>query len=297
MSLRWVALSLAVAGCARQAPGETPAPAPAEDPSAPVPALDGGASREDVAVRPRDAAADGPPTALDATALVATAPAACPAAAGAVTVDFRTHVDPPLVKKFGVMNSGSVPLDRERRDIPRLARLAPHSLRIDLGIGRTGWWAERLVDANAGVLRYDFDAIDELSRLVDQQGASPYWSFCYTPRPLQPDGSSRSPPTDLGKWREAARAFTRHFRDARIHVGHYEVFNEPDYSDFFTGTRDQYLAMYRAAALGMRDGDPDAPIGGPALAFDLAWVGPFVDMVATERLPLDFLSFHAIDVP
>src|SRR5262245_56732207 len=204
--------------------------------------------------------------------------APCPAATDpmrTVAVDFGVHTDPPLVKKYGVMNSGVVPMDRSRRDFPKLSLLRADSMRIDLSIGKGDAWAARLIDGTPNDLRYDFTLIDELSRLTSRQGVLPYWSFSYMPLPLQTDGW-RSPPRDLARWGEAARSFARHFRDAGIPIGAYEIYNEPDYDDFFTGTRDQYLAMYRAAARGMREGDPDAVVGGPALAYDLGWTGPLL---------------------
>ena len=71
-----------------------------------------------------------------------------------------------------------------------------------------------------------------------------------------------SPPNDLGTWQEATRAFAEHFRVAGLRLGCHEVWNEPDFpaaSDgYFSGTRDDYLAMYRLAALGLRARNPDS---------------------------------------
>ena len=50
-------------------------------------------------------------------------------------------------------------------------------------------------------------------------------------------------------------------------VGYQEVGNEPDNRDFFIGGRDAYLNLYRLGSKAIRDGDPDAVVGGPALAF------------------------------
>lgn len=52
--------------------------------------------------------------------------------------------------------------------------------------------------------------------------------------------------------------------------------------------------MYRAAALAMRRGDPDATVGGPALAFSHNWIEPFARYVEANQLPLDFFSYHSI---
>ena len=75
-------------------------------------------------------------------------------------------------------------------------------------------------------------------------------------------------------------------------VGYHEVYNEPDNSDVFTGTTADYFAMYEQGVLGIREGDPETLVGGPALAFTKDWIGPFVDFVAERKLPVDFFSTH-----
>lgn len=211
-----------------------------------------------------------------------------------VEVDFQTRIDPPLVKKFGMMNSGMVSMGRHRRDVPKLAILGAQSLRIDLSIGKDVGWDEQVVAGSASELKYNWGEIDELSRSLNQIGVLPYWSFCYTPRPLQGKEGWRGPPTDMGRWAEAAEAFARHFRESGIRIGYHEVWNEPDFGEFFRGTREEFFEMYKAAAVGMRRGNADATIGGPGLAFSSWWAGPFVRFVEKNEIPLDFISFHSI---
>jgi hypothetical protein len=130
---------------------------------------------------------------------------------------------------------------------------------------------------------------------LNAAGVAPYWSFCYLPIPFQGNEHGwRGAPADLAAWGGAAETFARHFRDTALPVGFYEVWNEPDYDEFFRGTREQYFAMYAAAASALRRGDPDAVVGGPALAYSWWWIEPFVAFVADGDLPLDFLSFHSI---
>jgi hypothetical protein len=72
-----------------------------------------------------------------------------------VRVEFGTPADPPLVKKFGLMNSGIVPIARHRRDLPLLEALRAESLRIDLSIGkRDAGWTREIVDGTPSRLTY-----------------------------------------------------------------------------------------------------------------------------------------------
>lgn len=214
-----------------------------------------------------------------------------------VAVDFKARVDPPLVKKFSVMNAGLIPMERYRRDLAKIATLRPDTLRIDLSIGKDVGWKKQFIEGTPAALTYNWEEIDELSAAVNRFGVVPYWSFCYQSKPLQINGSWRSPPNDYAAFEEAARAFSAHFLQRGIRIGYYEVWNEPDFGEFFSGTRDEYFKLYQFGARGLRAGDPNAPVGGPALAFSLGWVEPFLDFVQTRALPLDFFSYHSVTPP
>ena len=212
-----------------------------------------------------------------------------------MTADFAVPVDYPLSKaKFGGFNSGMLPLAKYRRDIGVLDELRLPSLRIDLCWGaRWGGWTRPPVTSSDGKVCYDFAEMDALASMLNERGVLPYWSYCYVPGPLQsrrPD--YRSPPADPAQWGDVLKAFARHHRETHNPVGYHEVYNEPDNRDFFRGGLEAYLTMYRAGALGIRAGDPDAVVGGPALAFTDAWVEQFLDFASREKLPLDFFSFH-----
>ncbi|MGI8484723.1 MAG: GH39 family glycosyl hydrolase, partial [Thermomicrobiales bacterium] len=213
-----------------------------------------------------------------------------------VNADFSVAVDPPLVRKFGVMNSGLVSFDRHRRDLCLLPEIAPDSLRIDLcwGEPRAGW-SEEPVQGTSRELRYHFAEMDELAKTLNGLDVLPYWSYCYTPPPLQ-HSDWRSGPNDLVAWGKVLHDFAKHYRDAGITVGYHEVYNEPDLPGvFFTGTMDEYFEIYAYGARGLKAGDPDARVGGPALANTHNWTLPFLDFVEQWDLPLDFFSFHVLN--
>ena len=65
-----------------------------------------------------------------------------------VEVDFQESDDYPLVKtKFGVYNSGIVPVGQYERDTDRFSEVHPECLRIDLAWGAewSGWENRLLV--------------------------------------------------------------------------------------------------------------------------------------------------------
>lgn len=218
------------------------------------------------------------------------------AAAEPVTINFSDRAHVPLVKKFGYMNSGVVSQNRNLRDLDLLGYLNADSLRIDISNGKSnGWSADPVGGAQgSGNLTYSWNQLDQLGNLLKDAGTLPYWSFSYIPDPLQQsNGAWRLPPNDYNKWRDASREFAAHFKSIGM-PGYLEVYNEPDFTEFWQGTRQQYFELYRHGALGFREGDPDAMIGGPSLAFTGSWINPFIDYVEANDLPLDYFSFHAI---
>ena len=214
-----------------------------------------------------------------------------------ITADFAVGADNPLVKtKFGVYNSGVVPLSHYERDIPVFDEVHPDSLRVDLAWG-TPWagWKTPPVSGTAGQPVYDFGEMDRIATLLNGKNVTPFWSYCYVPLPVQnqTDGY-RSVPTDMGVWGKILGDYARHARQGGplTSVGHHEIYNEPDNGDFFHGKESDYLALYDSGANALRAADPDGKIGGPALAFSDGWVAPFLDHIVEKRLPLDFFSFH-----
>lgn len=228
-----------------------------------------------------------------------TAAAATPAANPTVkgSVDFRQGADYPLIKsKFAVFNSGIVPADTYERDAAQFGVVRPESLRIDLAWG-TDWagWASQPIQGTANDLAYDFGEMDRIAEIINQHGCLPYWSYCYNPTPLQePPGNWQGVPSDMDAWGRVLQDVAAHYRTLRDTnpVGYHEVYNEPDNTDFFLGAMTDYFAMYERGSLGIREGDPEALVGGPALAFTKDWIGPFIDFVAERKLPFDFFSTH-----
>ncbi len=224
---------------------------------------------------------------------------ATPATTTAISgsVDFSTGADYPLIKsKFAIFNSGIVPAETYERDAAQFGVVQPESLRIDLGWGAdwTGW-ASQPIQGTPERLEYHLDEMDRIAAVLNGQGVLPYWSYCYNPTPLQdPPGNWKGAPSDMDAWSRVLRDVAAHYRGMRDTnpVGYHEVYNEPDNTDFFTATMTDYFAMYEHGVRGIREGDPEALVGGPALAFTKDWIGPFVDFVAERALPFDFFSTH-----
>ncbi len=215
-----------------------------------------------------------------------------------VVADFSVAHDPPLVKKFDFMNSGIVPMRRYRRDLDLIVDLKAQTLRVDLfwGNPEINGWTNEIVSGTPDDLQFDFTEFDELSQMLKDRGLAGYWSYCYNPLPLQTGNGHATHPSSLVAWREVMFQVARHFREENLRPAYHAIWNEPDLDIFYNRSVDDYNKLYKYGVEGLRDGDPDAYVGGPDLAFTDEWIDPFLDFVETNRLPLDFFAFHAIGV-
>lgn len=143
---------------------------------------------------------------------------------------------------------------------------------------------------------YNFGPTDQLLAAIDAIGAAPLF------RLGESAGASSGVPNDF----ESDEDFERYATIAKHVVLHYtqgwndgfhyqikywEVLNEPD-GRF---EADKYYRLYAAIARAVKEADPEARIGGPALMFAFAGTGyedDFLEYLRANDVPLDFWTFH-----
>jgi len=104
-----------------------------------------------------------------------------------------------------------------------------------------------------------------------------------------------TPPASLDKWgaliSEAVGHWERRYGRDEVIKWYFEVWNEPDVPAFWTGNRDEYFALYRAAAMAVKGVCGDYRVGGPATS-SYAWIPEMIDYCQANDVPLDFISSH-----
>jgi xylan 1,4-beta-xylosidase len=113
-------------------------------------------------------------------------------------------------------------------------------------------------------------------------------------------GADPTPPADLDKYAQIARHIVLHYNQGWDHgfeygLRYWEVWNEPDFRVFWTGTPQQYYDLYEKVARAIKAADPKALIGGPTISKPLdatPYREGFLDFVSTKKLPLDFFVWH-----
>lgn len=243
-----------------------------------------------------------------------------------VLCDFAKYEDYPLVNsKFGVYICTYVDGERILKDMPDLKALKPFALRYDpgWGFGNDGELnsprelnAPQIEKGEDGKIQPHFQDYDRVVTALQDSAVRMMHVNAYNPVFLQkkdarPEGNMElgmrscwnTMPEDMAAWREINRLYALHFKALEKKDRFYEIWNEPDLQPvFFTGTMEDFFEIYRFGAMGVREGDADARIGGPVIsnaAFDNpadadpgGWAEAFLDFADREKLPLDFFSYH-----
>ena len=89
-------------------------------------------------------------------------------------------------------------------------------------------------------------------------------------------------------------------------IRYWEIWNEPDFKEKFwsgpQGTPINYFNLYKSASAAIKEVDAQLKVGGPGLAYaslffkNQGYVTEFMAYCQTNRLPLDFYSWHLYDV-
>ena len=248
---------------------------------------------------------------------------ATPAVAGDARVHARVHaaqVTGPLPRPWQLM-IGSERLSMLRTDDTvggrRMAddlRAALRAAHDELGVSLVR--AHAILHDDLGVYRevdgapvYDFSAVDEVYDELVDIGLRPVVEISFMPADLASDPSRTvfdyraivSPPKDWDRWAGLVRALVAHLvqrygREEVVTHWAFEVWNEPNLEVFWSGTPEEFWALYDVTARAVKDVDPRLRVGGPSSAA-AAWVDQLLDHVAGSGAPVDFVSTHTYGSP
>lgn len=156
-------------------------------------------------------------------------------------------------------------------------------------------------DAN-GQLIYRWHHIDKVYDSLLAMGLRPFVELNPMPSALA-SGTQKmfhyamnvTPPADYSEWQSLVFNFTRHcvqrYGIDEVRQWYFEVWNEPNLSGFWSGTKDEYWQLYDAAAAGVKAVDSKLRIGGPATS-KANWIADMIEHCVHNDVPLDFVSTH-----
>ncbi len=146
--------------------------------------------------------------------------------------------------------------------------------------------------------KYNFATLDQSVDLILKTGAKPLMNIDFKPRTLYPKiDMDVVEPNDWGEWERLITALVRHYRDRGAGIRYWEIANEPDIGEDggcpYRFRPENYVTYYKHTAEAILRADPEARVGGPALA---NWKSPILPALlafcAKGAAPLHFVSWH-----
>lgn len=122
--------------------------------------------------------------------------------------------------------------------------------------------------------------------------------LAYTPAWATDGPALSGVPRRVSDWSDFCYRAASRYRDG---ITHWEIWNEPNLTRFWAGSRTAYIdRILVPAARAIRAAHPDARVGGPALAHHVAdgrdWHGWLLDVLRAAGGELDFLTHHLYDL-
>ncbi len=145
---------------------------------------------------------------------------------------------------------------------------------------------------------YDFTKFDTYLNAIAAAGMRPLMELSFMPTALAQNGNNRSPATDMTAYKNLIQAVVQHCVDkygaADVGQWYWEVWNEPNYSGFWTGTMTDYYTMYDAAVAGATAALPNILIGGPVTTQgSTSQMQGFLSHTKSAGIRVSFVSSHA----
>lgn len=215
---------------------------------------------------------------------------ACAEAAVAVSVDAAKPIGPfnPISRDFGQGGESADP-DYLRPLIEPMRALRPRLIRLDHVLNHCV-----KAEMKDGRMTVDFTALDKRLEIIRAMGAQPLMCLSFSPMAISGQKSNIDPPNDLQFWEELIYRVVRYVNvERKLGVTYWELWNEPNLSVFWTGSREQFLNLYRVTEKAVMRADPSVKFGAAGFyGFPDDWIRAMAEQAKSEGLRMDFISWH-----
>ncbi len=146
--------------------------------------------------------------------------------------------------------------------------------------------------------RYHFDVLDRSVDAILKADAEPLMCICFKPRVLFPEiNQDIVEPNDYDRWEKLIFNLVRHYKDKNAPIRYWEVANEPDIGEDggcpYRFKPESYVRYYKHTVDAVLRADPEARVGGPALANVRSPILPaLLEFCEKQKVPLHFVSWH-----
>jgi hypothetical protein len=146
--------------------------------------------------------------------------------------------------------------------------------------------------------KYHFDTLDQSVQLILQTGAKPLMNIDFKPALLFPKvDQDIVEPNDWAAWENLISELVTHYLKQNAGIQYWEVANEPDIGEDggcpYRFRPENYVTYYQHTVQAILKADPNARVGGPALADHTSPILPaLLDFCQQGKAPLHFVSWH-----
>jgi xylan 1,4-beta-xylosidase len=146
--------------------------------------------------------------------------------------------------------------------------------------------------------RFHFETLDRSVETILKTGAKPLMCLCLKPRVLFPTiNQDIVEPNDYEAWDALIFEVVKHYKERNSGIHYWEVANEPDIGEDggcpYRFKPDSYVRYYQHTAAAILRADPEARVGGPALASPRSpLLRALLQSCQSNAVPLHFVSWH-----
>jgi len=146
--------------------------------------------------------------------------------------------------------------------------------------------------------RYHFDTLDRSVDTILMTGGKPIMCICFKPRVLFPViNQDIVEPNDYDQWEKLIFELVRRYKQRGAGIRYWEISNEPDIGEDggcpYRFRPESYTRYYKHTVEAILQADPEARVGGPALANVRSPILPaLIEFCGKEKVPLHFVSWH-----
>lgn len=206
-----------------------------------------------------------------------------------VEVNFAESSGPMQINRMALGQGGLSELPMWDNRIPEIRALKPAVIRLFIQ-EYFGLMPERG--------RYNFETLDRSVETILKTGATPLMCICFKPHALFPKlNQDIVEPEDYGEWEKLIYALVAHYQEKKAGIRYWEIANEPDIGEDggcpYRFKPESYTRYYKSTVSAIIRADPEARVGGPALAgVRSAILQALLDFCQSNTIPLHFISWH-----
>jgi len=174
--------------------------------------------------------------------------------------------------------------------VDQLAQLHPQTIRL---------FVQEYFDLYPVHHEFHWATLDKAIETILATGAKPIMNLCFKPRILYRQINQEIvDPADYAEWEDLIFQLVKHCnQDRKYGIEYWEVANEGDIGESggcpYKFTPTNYAPYYQHTVRAIRRADPQAKVGGPALAsYRSPLAEALIDAAGHGQAPLDFLSWH-----